>query len=81
MSATPLAQDALARLAAVIESRKPANGGDVEKSYVEIEKYSSLVNNKETIKSKDLIIGATYKSKTNKEWIYLRRVLVFLKSS
>ena len=34
MSATPLAQDALARLAAVIESRKPANGGDVEKSYV-----------------------------------------------
>jgi len=27
-------QDALARLAAVIESRKPANGGDPEKSYV-----------------------------------------------
>ena len=26
--------DALARLAAVIESRKPANGGDPEKSYV-----------------------------------------------
>lgn len=27
-------QDALARLAAIIESRKPANGGDPEKSYV-----------------------------------------------
>ena len=27
-------QDALARLAAVIESRKPAHGGDSEKSYV-----------------------------------------------
>ena len=27
-------QDALARLAAVIESRKPANGGDPEASYV-----------------------------------------------
>lgn len=32
-SAAPLT-DALARLAAVIESRKPANGGDPEKSYV-----------------------------------------------
>lgn len=32
-SAAPLS-DALARLAAVIESRKPANGGDPEKSYV-----------------------------------------------
>jgi phosphoribosyl-ATP pyrophosphohydrolase len=29
-----LSQDALARLAAVIESRKPAQGGDPEKSYV-----------------------------------------------
>ena len=29
-----LSQDALARLAAVIESRKAANGGDPEKSYV-----------------------------------------------
>jgi phosphoribosyl-ATP pyrophosphohydrolase len=33
-SFTPVSQDALARLAAVIESRKPANGGDPEKSYV-----------------------------------------------
>lgn len=29
-----LSQDLLARLAAVIESRKPANGGDPQKSYV-----------------------------------------------
>ena len=35
MSATPVTnQDILDRLAAVVESRKPANGGDPEKSYV-----------------------------------------------
>ena len=34
MSNTFLSQDALARLAEVIESRKPANGGDPDKSYV-----------------------------------------------
>ncbi len=34
MSSTPHATDSLARLAAVIESRKPAHGGDPEKSYV-----------------------------------------------
>ena len=33
-SLAPASQDALARLAAVIESRKPAHGGDPEKSYV-----------------------------------------------
>lgn len=34
-ASTPLAEvDALARLAQVIESRKPANGGNPEKSYV-----------------------------------------------
>ncbi|WP_462388967.1 phosphoribosyl-ATP diphosphatase [Acidovorax sp. Q11] len=33
-SLAPASQDALARLAAVIESRKPANGGDPDKSYV-----------------------------------------------
>ncbi len=30
----PTSQDVLARLAAVIESRQPAHGGDPEKSYV-----------------------------------------------
>jgi phosphoribosyl-ATP pyrophosphohydrolase len=34
MSPTPSATDSLARLAAVIESRKPALGGDPERSYV-----------------------------------------------
>ena len=34
MSSTPSATDSLARLAAVIESRKPAQGGDPERSYV-----------------------------------------------
>ena len=33
-SGTPSAQDALARLAAVIESRKPGRGGDPDASYV-----------------------------------------------
>ncbi|MDA8454441.1 phosphoribosyl-ATP diphosphatase [Acidovorax sp. GBBC 3334] len=33
-AAAPAGSDALARLAAVIESRKPAHGGDAEKSYV-----------------------------------------------
>jgi len=33
-SLAPTSQDALARLAATIESRKPANGGDPDKSYV-----------------------------------------------
>jgi len=34
MNAPEPAQDTLARLAQVIESRKPAHGGDPEKSYV-----------------------------------------------
>jgi phosphoribosyl-ATP pyrophosphohydrolase len=34
MSANPSGADSLARLAAVIESRKPANGGDPAASYV-----------------------------------------------
>ena len=34
MSSTSSATDSLARLAAVIESRKPAHGGDPERSYV-----------------------------------------------
>ncbi len=34
MATPPASTDSLARLAAVIESRKPAHGGDPEKSYV-----------------------------------------------
>ena len=33
-ASAPLSQDVLARLAAVIESRRPENGGDPERSYV-----------------------------------------------
>ena len=33
-SPTPSSQDTLARLAAVIESRKPVHGGDPDKSYI-----------------------------------------------
>ena len=33
-TSTPFTEGALARLASVIESRKPAHGGDPEKSYV-----------------------------------------------
>lgn len=33
-SLAPTSQDALARLAAIIESRKPAHGGDPDNSYV-----------------------------------------------
>ena len=33
-SLAPTSQDALARLAVIIESRKPVNGGDPDKSYV-----------------------------------------------
>ena len=34
MTASAFSQDKLSRLAAVIESRKPSNGGDPDKSYV-----------------------------------------------
>ncbi len=34
MNSSPLSQDALMRLASVIESRKPAHGGDPQASYV-----------------------------------------------
>ena len=39
--------------------------------YKEIEEYSQIVHNKETIKAKDLKIGATYLTKDNQEEIYL----------
>lgn len=39
--------------------------------YQEFEKYSNILQNNETIKVKDLIIGATYKTKENEEWIYM----------
>lgn len=41
--------------------------------YKAIEAYSKIVHNNESIKAKDLIIGATYLSKDNKNWIYMGR--------
>lgn len=41
--------------------------------YKAIEAYSKIIHNNESIKAKDLIIGATYLSKDNKNWIYIGR--------
>ena len=47
----------------------PTNSSD----YIEIEKYSKRLNERKTFKGKDLIIGATYLTKDNEEWIYMGR--------
>ncbi len=39
--------------------------------YKEISAFSDQVNNRQDIKAKDLIIGATYLTKDNEEWIYM----------
>lgn len=39
--------------------------------YQDITKYSNILNENLTIKAKDLILGATYKTKDNVEWTYL----------
>lgn len=41
--------------------------------YKEIEKYNKAVHKAETIKAKDLIVGATYKAKNGKEYVYMGR--------
>lgn len=41
--------------------------------YKEISKYNEIVHNNLTIKAKDLIIGATYLNKDNKEYVYMGR--------
>lgn len=41
--------------------------------YKEITEYNRIVHNNETIKAKDLIVGATYLTKDNIEWIYIGR--------
>lgn len=41
--------------------------------YKEISKYNEIVHNNLTIKAKDLIVGATYLGKDNKEYIYMGR--------
>lgn len=47
----------------------PTNSPD----YIEIEKYSKRINDHKTFKGKDLIVGATYLTKDNEEWIYMGR--------
>jgi hypothetical protein len=39
--------------------------------YIEISKFSKLLQENKIIKTKDLIIGATYKSKDNRELVYI----------
>lgn len=39
--------------------------------YIEISEFNDVLHEKKTIKAKDLIIGATYKTKQNQEWIYI----------
>lgn len=39
--------------------------------YKEIKEYTDIILENKTIKAKDLIIGATYKTKQNEEWIYM----------
>jgi hypothetical protein len=41
--------------------------------YVEISQFNEIIHSNSCIKAKDLIIGATYKTKTNEEWIYMGR--------
>lgn len=39
--------------------------------YIEIAKYNDIIHSNLTIKNKDLIVGATYIDKSNKEYIYM----------
>jgi len=41
--------------------------------YQAISKYNEILHERNTIKAKDLIIGATYRAKNNDEWIYMGR--------
>ena len=41
--------------------------------YIEISEYNNVLYQKNYVKAKDLILGATYKTKTNEEWIYIGR--------
>lgn len=41
--------------------------------YKQIQEYSDIIHNNESIKGKDLIVGATYLDKNNQEYIYIGR--------
>lgn len=45
--------------------------------YKAISEYSNIMHNNESIKAKDLIIGATYLTKDNEEWIYMGKFEVY----
>lgn len=45
--------------------------------YKEISEFNKIVHNNECIKAKDLIIGATYLTKDNKNWIYMGKFDVY----
>lgn len=47
----------------------PTNSPD----YTEIAQFNKIIHEKNHIKSKELVIGATYRAKDNQEWVYMGR--------
>lgn len=45
--------------------------------YKQISEFNKIIYNNETIKAKDLIIGATYLTKDNENWIYMGKFEAF----
>ena len=45
--------------------------------YKQISEFNKIIHNNETIKAKDLIIGATYLTKDNENWIYMGKFDVY----
>lgn len=45
--------------------------------YKQISEFNKIIHNNETIKAKDLIIGATYLTKDNENWIYIGKFEAF----
>lgn len=45
--------------------------------YKQISEFNKIIHNNETIKAKDLIIGATYLTKDNESWIYMGKFEAF----
>ena len=48
--------------------------------YKEITKFNEIIHNDECIKAKDLIVGATYLTKSNEQWIYMGRFEQFYRA-
>ena len=45
--------------------------------YKEISEFNKIIHNNECVKAKDLIIGATYLTKDNENWIYMGKFDVY----